>query len=134
VTPGRIFDKGIHEMSEVEYGWIRLDGHRIERARIGVYPEERESPPTLVVDVGLWAPVLQAANSELLEDTIDYDQIAELTKRMAAERHFNLLETFAETLAANLLQALPPALKVSIAIHKPLASGATASVAIERHR
>jgi dihydroneopterin aldolase len=62
---------------------ILIQGLRVD-ARVGVTPEERARPQTLAIDVEISADLERASESDLLEDTIDYDAtttaIAELVR------------------------------------------------------
>lgn len=121
-------------MDNRTHGWIRLRGLAVDGARIGVYPHERTATQMVVVDVALWVPTAKAAASDSLADTIDYDQVARMTREITLARHYGLLEALAETLAAGLLAQFA-ADRVSVEVHKPgaLALGSV-SVAIERSR
>jgi len=113
-------------------GWVRLKGLRAEGARVGVYPHERKNPWPIVVDVALLIPVQPSAQSEQLEDTIDYDQVAHLITELCRSRHFNLIETLAEEIASRLLRVYKPK-RVNVEVHKHgILGGATASVEVER--
>jgi dihydroneopterin aldolase len=121
-------------MEDQTHGWIRLRSLAIDGARVGVYPHERTATRVVVIDVALWAKTAQAAKSDRLSDTVDYDEVARVTRAIALERHYALLESLAETLAAGLMSRFA-ADRVSIEVHKPgaLALGSV-SVAIERSR
>lgn len=119
-------------MTEQDHGWIRLTGLQVRDCHVGIYPHEQQLPQTLQVDIGVWAAVTPAANSEDVANTINYDSLARLVIEVCRRRHFPLLETVAETLAAEVLEATP-AERVTLEVHKPGVYGAAvASVAIER--
>ena len=121
-----------NETSEQNCGWIRIRGLRVEGARVGVYPDEHDSPRPIIVDIGVVTNVATAAHSENLADTIDYDTLAQAVHKVCRSRHYNLIETLCERLAAFIIEAFGVE-QVAVEIHKPAATGgATASVAIER--
>jgi dihydroneopterin aldolase len=65
-------------------------------ARIGLYPHERISAQSLVIDVELR---LRPGSIASLEQTVDYDMVASSARALAADAHIDLVENFAETLA-----------------------------------
>jgi dihydroneopterin aldolase len=72
-------------------------------ATIGVYPQERLAPQTLIVDIELTTDIHKAAQSDDLADTIDYDQLIKQLQQWTTERAFNLVETLADYLATKIL-------------------------------
>ncbi|MFC1609356.1 dihydroneopterin aldolase [Myxococcota bacterium] len=121
-------------MSKETHGWIRLKQLQVDGVRVGIYPHEKDGPQSVVFDVGLWAPVRPAANSERIDDTVDYDAVAELVRGVSRKRYYPLLEALCETTATALLHEFGVD-RVAIEVTKPgaLAPGAV-SVAIERSR
>jgi dihydroneopterin aldolase len=78
---------------------IFVRGIRLE-AEVGIYPSERGRTQPLVVDVELdvaWTGVVH------LSDTVNYETVVEAAKAVAAEGHIELVEIFAERLAARCL-------------------------------
>ena len=102
---------------------------------IGVHPWERDLPRTLRLDLELGADIYSAAATDRLEDTLDYQAVAQRVSDFAAASDFQLVETLAERIADLLLQEFAvPWLRLTL--HKPGApSGAKeAGVVIERSR
>ncbi len=102
---------------------------------IGVHPWERDLPRTLRLDLELGADIYSAAATDRLEDTLDYQVVAQRISDFAAASDFQLVETLAERIADLLLQEFTvPWLRLTL--HKPGApSGAKeAGVVIERSR
>src|SRR5687767_13813645 len=75
-------------------------------APIGVYEHEKGILQRLVIDLVVVADLHHAAETDDLEDAIDYDRLAALAEDVAKERHHALIETVAETIAARLLGEL----------------------------
>jgi dihydroneopterin aldolase len=119
-------------MEEETHGWIRLEGLHVDGVRVGIHPHEKEGLQSVVVDVALWVPVRHAADSEKLEDAVDYDTIAELVRNLSRQRHYPLLESLCEKMAAALLEQ-PHVGRVIVETAKPgaLAPGSV-SVTVER--
>ncbi len=66
---------------------------------IGVYPEERESPQPLLINVALSCDLHAAGQSDVLEDTIDYHQLERSIVALVEESQVELLEVLAEQIA-----------------------------------
>jgi len=121
-------------MDSSTHGWIRLRGVRIEDARVGIYPHERDRPQTIEVDVSLWAAISPAALSERIADTIDYDSVASFVQQVTLARHYALVESLCERLAAALMEHFDVS-RVSVEVHKiGIFAPGSASIAIERSR
>lgn len=69
---------------------------------IGVYAWERHVPQTVQMDIDIGLPS-GAGHSDRLEDTIDYGRVAQAIEASLRQRHFDLLETFAEHIAQLIL-------------------------------
>ena len=81
---------------------IFIDDLRIQTL-IGIYPRERAIPQTLEISLQIGTQSGKAGESEDLGDTVDYAAVVERVKAELASRHFLLLETLAEHIAALLL-------------------------------
>ncbi|WP_428150544.1 dihydroneopterin aldolase [Brevundimonas sp.] len=79
---------------------VFVKGLRVE-AGIGVYDHEHGRLQTLVIDVTL---DLGPAEVHGLSDTINYESVAASARRIIAEGHVGLVETFAERLALHCLE------------------------------
>ncbi len=107
---------------------------RIETT-IGVHPWERDLRRTLRLDLELGADIRPAAATDRLENTRDYQAVAQRVSDFAAASDFQLVETLAERIAELLLQEFAvPWLRLTL--HKPdVPPGAKeAGVMIERRR
>jgi dihydroneopterin aldolase len=103
---------------------------------VGIYPHEREAAQPLYLDVELHHDFADAAATEQIESAIDYDEVARTLTGLAAERKYQLLETFAEEGAAALFAEFDRVERVRIEIRKPNAvpTAAAAFVAVDRTR
>ena len=102
--------------------------------RIGVSPGERAAPRTIALDVDLFARGrFAAAALRAGEPPIDYAQVVECLRDLAAEREFDLLENFVEAAAAILLARFPVR-AARIACAKPGILPAVDSVGVEIFR
>lgn len=69
---------------------------------IGIYPEEKTAPQRVILDVEAIC-ALPAALQDDIAQTVSYEDFIETARRIAASRHFQLVESFCEELAAALL-------------------------------
>ena len=72
--------------------------------RIGVPEEERASPQTLHVTLGIVPARPFAAMADDVATTVDYAAVAERVTALAAERPRQLIETFADEIAVTVLR------------------------------
>ena len=71
---------------------------------IGCYDWERDIRQTLVFDLKLKADFTRAAQTDALEDALDYAAISQRIIAVCDESRFQLLEALAENLASLLLE------------------------------
>lgn len=71
---------------------------------IGVYPHERESRCILLIDVELATDIQPAAATDRLDQTVDYQAVAQRISALAAASDDQLVETLAERIARQLLR------------------------------
>jgi len=77
---------------------IYIHGLKIECV-IGVWEWERRIKQTITLDVDLAADIPRAAQSDALEDTLNYKAVAKRLMEYVGESQFQLIETLAERLA-----------------------------------
>ncbi len=95
---------------------IFVHGIRVD-AEVGVYPHERGHTQPLVVDIELdvaWA------GADRLADTVNYETLVAAAKAVADEGHIELVEVYAEHLAARCL-ADPRVTRARVRVDKPQA-------------
>ena len=97
---------------------------------IGVYPEERESPQPLLINVALSCDLYAAGQSDELADTIDYHQLERSIIALAEESQVELLEVLAEQIAVLGLADMRVE-EVVVRIDKPGALDASRAAAVE---
>ena len=111
---------------------IFIDDLRIQTL-IGIYPRERAIPQTLEISLQIGTQSGKAGESEDLGDTVDYAAVVERVKAELASRHFLLLETLAEHIAALLLADFGACwVRVSVAKIGMIRNVRRAGVIIER--
>ncbi|MFH1130512.1 MAG: FAD-dependent oxidoreductase [Pseudomonadota bacterium] len=109
---------------------LRLSG------RVGVYPTEHKTEQTVLVDVHVGVEDLSlAAQTEKLNNTLNYEDIARLTREVVSRRRYRLVETLATSIAEEVLLH-PRALWVRVRLRKldciPYASSAGVEVELTR--
>lgn len=68
---------------------------------------ERAAPQRLAADVTLWPAGALAGLEDDLAKTVDYSAAARLCRETAGQREYRLIETLADVLCGDLLQAFP---------------------------
>ncbi len=76
-------------------------------ARIGVPEEERAAPQRLAADVSFWPLKPLAGLQDELSGTVDYSAAATVCRETAGRREYRLIETLADVICGDLLQAFP---------------------------
>jgi dihydroneopterin aldolase len=71
---------------------------RIETV-IGIYDWEREITQTVVFDLEMGTDIKKAADSDAIEDTLDYKAVSKRLVTFVRESKFQLVETLAERCA-----------------------------------
>jgi len=116
-------------------GSIGLEGLQI-RCIVGIHPHERVEEQDLFVDISVDTDFTAAAETDRVEHTIDYAQIAEELTQLATARKFQLIETFAEESATLLFALFPEVSIIALKVRKPAAVPAAncSFVQIRRNR
>jgi dihydroneopterin aldolase len=105
---------------------------RIE-TRIGIYTQELQVAQAVQLDLEIGLRGKHAADSNRIEDTIDYAKVVAAIKKLFAEQHFSLLEHAAESIANMVMKDFnAPWLRISIAKLAPLAGVKKLGISIER--
>lgn len=100
---------------------------------IGIYDWERKTEQTLEFDLEMDWDIRPAANSDDINKTIDYGDIAQTIVHFVENSDFQLIETLAEQLATLLLNKFAiPKLKLTVSKPVQLYGQNTARIVIER--
>ena len=81
---------------------VFLHGLRVDTV-IGVWDWERRIRQTLVLDLDIGTDIRKAAASDAIADTLDYKAVTKRLVQIAEESRFQLVEAFAEKVAATVL-------------------------------
>jgi len=99
------------------------------RAIIGIRDPERTTPQVLRVSLDLSTDVCKAAETEAIEDTVDYSAVSRAALNLIETSHFYLIETLAEHLARRLLEMFPIR-HIRVQVSKPEAVPAAEDVGV----
>jgi len=101
-------------------GTVGVKDLRVECV-IGVYARERREPQPLSVQLAIEIDFGDAAASDDVSDTVDYDRVVALVSALARDGQYQLLESLAVAACTRILEEFPVASRVEIEIEKPLA-------------
>ena len=83
---------------------IFIEGLEIETI-IGVYEHERNIKQKVVLDIEMTIPESDAASSDDLRHTVDYDAVSKLVTSYVIDTQYQLIESLAEQVASLVLGA-----------------------------
>ncbi len=86
----------------------------------GVTPDERSMGQWFEIDVEIWGDLSKAAESDSIDDTLNYQQVYKDIKEMVEGEPVNLLEHLAHKIISMIL-ALPLPDRVIVRVKKPQA-------------
>ena len=107
-----------HDLSGYDLRRIFLKGFQVQ-ASIGFHSHETLARQRIVIDVDLYIASAQAPIArDQIDEVLDYDFLRDEIKAITMNRHFNLQETLAETIADRVLER-PLVQLVRVQIQKP---------------
>ena len=68
-------------------------------AIVGIWDWERQVPQTVLIDLEMSVDVTRAAQSDNIDDTVNYKAVSQRVRALVIESRFKLVETMAETVA-----------------------------------
>lgn len=117
---------------------IELDGSQADvvlidnlalEASIGVFDWEKKVKQVLQFDLALCCDFTQAAQSDEIDDAVNYAQVCEEVAEVLDRQHYQLLEYLAEKICQHLFLVFPVA-AITLTIHKPNAVPKTNRVGV----
>ena len=103
------------------YGlYIHLTGIRYY-GDIGYLPEEKVLGQWFEVDLKIWVDLSKAAETDAIEDTLDYRSVISSVQNLVKTSKFDLLESTAGAIADNILENSDLATQVQVILIKPAA-------------
>lgn len=114
--------------------WIRLKGIQVYGYH-GVHAHEREHGARFEIDVDVRADLDRAAETDDLNQTIDYVKLQQAVHFVSTTKRYHLLEAFADAIVCHVLTNFPVDEAV-VRVRKPGAAvgGVLESVEVEAHR
>ena len=70
----------------------------------GVYDFEKEKGTDFEIDLELFTPLLKSSKSDNIEDTINYEDIYELVKKVFGSKSYFLLEKLADSISMSIFK------------------------------
>jgi dihydroneopterin aldolase len=102
-------------------------------AIIGIHDWERRVRQTLLVDLEMATDAGRAAASESIDDALDYQRVAERVTAFIQAGEFQLLETLAHELAADLQAEFElPWIKIRVAKPGAIPAAQAVGIVVER--
>ena len=72
---------------------------------IGIYDWERETRQTVSLDLEMGTDISKAAESDCIDDTLDYKSVAKRLIQFVGDSEFQLVEAMAESIAGIVLSS-----------------------------
>lgn len=85
----------------------------------GVYPEENRLGQKYIVDLDLRLDLSRAAQSDDVDDTVNYAEIHTVVKAIVEGPPVKLIETLSEKIASALLGTYTSIIKATVSVTKP---------------
>jgi dihydroneopterin aldolase len=113
---------------------IFLHDMRIETV-VGIWDWERKIRQTVSIDLEMGADIRRAAETDSIEDTLNYKQVAKRVQEFVANSEFRLVETMAENIAKLVLEEFETPW-IGVKINKPgaIRGARDVGVSIRRHK
>lgn len=98
---------------------------------LGVYPDERQRPQQIRINMDLFAPTATAATTDRVEDAVDYERVATLVVAHVEQARCFLVERLGEEICRLVFQEFGSVEKICLRVEKPGALTCAESVGIE---
>lgn len=100
------------------------------RCILGIFPEEREKPQEININILLYADLRKAGETDAIEDTVDYKEVKQRVLAYVESSACFLVEKLAREVA-DICLASPGVEQVTVTVDKPGALRFARSVAVE---
>ncbi|WP_432209528.1 dihydroneopterin aldolase [Acinetobacter variabilis] len=114
---------------------IIIEGLKVDTV-VGCFNWERQIIQPLMLDLTIHTNLEQAAQSDELEDTLNYAEICEISARVIQEAQPKLIEHAAKLVLDALFATFESVESIMITIRKPaiIAQANSVGIRLERHR
>ncbi len=96
---------------------IFLHGLKVDTV-IGIWDWERKIRQTVVIDLDMATDIRKAAETDSVEDTLNYKLVAKRVQQFVADSEYQLVETLAEKIAAIVIDEFSIAW-IRVRVNKP---------------
>lgn len=100
---------------------------------VGIWDWERRIRQTVSIDLEMAADIRRAAETDHIDDTLDYKQVAKRVQAFVGDSSFQLVETMAERIAGIVLDEFDVAW-VRVSVNKPGAIRGARDVGVRIYR
>ena len=102
---------------------------------IGIYDWERETRQTVSLDLEMGTDISKAAESDCIDDTLDYKSVAKRLIQFVGDSEFQLVEAMAESIAGIVLNEFNvPWMKLRLSKPGAVTGSRDVGVIIERQK
>lgn len=114
---------------------IIIEGLKVDTV-VGCFNWERQIIQPLLLDLTIHTDLEQAANSDELEDTLNYAEICEISAKVIQDAAPKLIEHAAKLVVNALFTTFPAIESIMISIRKPaiIPQANSVGIRLERHR
>ena len=103
------------------YNEIFITGFE-QQASVGIYDHEKKATQKVILSLCIGYMNERRFDQDDIKNTINYESIIQIIKDAIAERHYNLIETLAETIA-DYVMGINGTSSVMVEIKKPSVMG-----------
>lgn len=100
------------------------------QAIIGIYDWERENRQPLFFDIELSLPIFKAAESDQINDTVDYKQVCDELIELVDKSRVELLESLVESICNHIFTHHKAVQQIDLKVSKPQAVAETRTVGL----
>lgn len=103
------------------------------RTIVGIWDWERKMPQTVSIDLDMATDVSRAAETDKIEDTLDYKKVAKRVTSFVQEEAFQLVERMADQVAELIMSEFDvPWVRVEVRKPRAVRDSADVGVVVER--
>lgn len=105
------------------------------RTIVGIFEWERRLPQSIMLDIEMTTDIRPAAESDSIDDALDYKRVAKAVVQHVEESRFQLVESLADSIARRILQDFDvAAVELTLNKHGALSDAADVGIRIRRDR
>lgn len=105
------------------------------RTIVGIFEWERRLPQSIMLDIEMATDTRPAADSDSIDDALDYKRVAKAVVQHVEESRFQLVESLADSIARRILQDFDvAAVELTLNKHGALSDAADVGIRIRRNR